>query len=82
MSLSIFASIEGNASSIVTLVPSAENIEANSTPITPPPIMARLSGTLSNLNRSSLVSTPSLSSPGIGISAGFEPTASIVCLAS
>ena len=80
--LSILASIEGNASSIVTLVPRAENIEANSTPITPPPIMARLLGTFSKLKSSSLVSTPSLSSPGIGIRAGYEPTASIVCFAS
>ena len=80
--MSMFASMECSASSMVTLVPRAENMEANSTPITPPPIIARLLGTFSNLKRSSLVSTPSLSSPGIGIRAGFEPTASIVCFAS
>ena len=40
-SLSILAIKEGSASRIVTFVPSACQIPANSTPITPPPMISR-----------------------------------------
>ena len=56
-------------------------MEANSTPITPPPMMLKLLGTSFNWKSSSLVNTPSLSSPGIGTKAGLEPTAKITCFA-
>ena len=76
ISLSIFGTSLGMASRIVTFVPRAAYTVANSTLMTPPPIMTRLSGTSFIRNRSSLVMTPGRSMPGIGIRSGLEPDAS------
>src|ERR1019366_8823842 len=56
----------GNASSTVTWLPRSLNIEANSQPIAPPPMMATDAGSFSSDSTSSEVSTtvPSTSNPG------------------
>ena len=82
ISLSIFGTSLGIASRIVTLHPSAENAVANSTLITPPPIITRLSGISSSLNNSSLDNTPLRSIPESGSINGLLPAARIIFLAS
>ena len=54
---------------------------ANSTLMTPPPMMTRLSGTSRSRKSSSLVRTPGRSMPGIGRITGLEPAASTTCSA-
>ena len=80
-SLSMFAIREGSASRIVTFVPSVCQIPANSTPITPPPMISREeNGSLSQESSSSLVIMPGRSCPGIGGIEGTLPDASRICL--
>ena len=62
-------------STTVTFAPNVLNTVANSKPITPPPIMARLSGRVVSESNSVEVTTPSRSAPGIGKGRGREPVA-------
>ena len=73
ISLSKLGRISLQYSTMVTLTPNEESIEASSTPITPPPITQMLSGSCSSDNTSSLVIASS--APGIGSIAGLEPVA-------
>ena len=65
---------------MVTRMPRDENTDANSAPITPPPIISRLSGACCSPNSPSLVRTPGSSSPSMGRFMGFEPEASSTCV--
>ncbi|MNH40384.1 hypothetical protein D3C79_1017030 [compost metagenome] len=67
----------GSISTIVTRQPRLLYTLANSQPITPPPMMHKLSGTSGSANASSLDITPSRSAPGIGTRVGSEPVAMI-----
>ena len=61
---------------MVTFLSSDENIVANSTLITPPPMIIKLSHLiLGFVKKSSLVNTPSVSIPGILGIAGLDPVA-------
>ena len=82
ISLSMLARMRSSASTTVTRQPRALNTEANSMPITPPPMMTRLWGSLSQSSSSSLVTTPGKSAPGIGGTAGVEPVAMRMCSVS
>ena len=68
---------------MITLLPKAENILANSHPITPAPIISNFFGTIlkSGDNISSLVKILSWSILNAGISAGEEPVAIITLFA-
>ncbi len=65
-SLSISGKMLAIFSIMVTLLPKVENIEANSTPITPPPIIAISVGSSVKDNISVLVKIPSPSKPFMG----------------
>ena len=77
-SLSTGARILGKNSITVTFDPNALNIPANSMPITPPPITAKLLGTSLNSNIFSLVNTPGRVIPGILGIDGIDPVAIII----
>ncbi len=74
-SLSVGARMRGSASIIVTSLPMSTSIDANSTPITPPPMMATRGGSSVRLSTWSdeRTRTPSKSSPGSAL--GVEPVA-------
>ncbi len=57
-------------------------MQANSRPITPPPIMARRGGTSLICSKLVLSTTPSSFRPRIGKEAEVEPVASSICAAS
>ena len=72
----------GAASRMVTRAPAAAQTHASSTPITPPPMMARRSRGRRSDSRPSLVTTPGVSRPGMGGRAGSEPAATRMWAAS
>ena len=67
---------------MVTFVPNALNMLANSTPTWLPPMTTRLSGSSSSSRMSSVVSTPGRSRPSMGSRADSEPVAMIIFLAA
>ncbi len=74
-SASSLPKILGAASRTVTLLPKARKIQANSIPMTPPPIMSKRGGTSERSRISSLDKTPGRSFPGMSSSAFTEPLA-------
>ncbi len=68
----------GNASMIATSDPSLLNMQPNSVPSGPPPMMIRLVGTSSRCSALSLVITSGDSTPGIGIVLALDPVATII----
>ncbi len=77
-----FCKSEGRASTIVTSEPKELKIEANSTPITPPPITISRLGRYSKSRIFSLSMTRGESMPSTGIRAGIEPLVIKMCFAS
>ena len=74
--------ISGSISMTVTCVPSMEYSEANSTPMTPPPITARRSGISGNERAPVESMTNGLSlAPGMGGITGTDPVARITWVA-
>ena len=74
-SRSRLATSRSRASTMVIWHPAAAQTAASSTPITPPPMITmRFRGRMS-AKSSSLVTTPGVSSPGMGGRAGTEPAA-------
>ncbi len=73
--------MEDRYSITVTWLPKELKMQANSRPITPPPIMARRDGTSFICSRLVLSTTPSNSRPGMGREAEVEPVASSICVA-
>lgn len=74
MSVSMNGRISGSNSTTSTREPSAAKREANSTPMTPPPMTTRRSGMWS-IASSPVESTTRPSAPGIGGMTGSEPVA-------
>ncbi len=67
---------DGSASRTVTWLPRSENIEANSQPIAPPPMMATDAGAVLSDRTSSEVRINRPSTPKPGIVRGTDPDAS------
>ena len=72
----------GIISTTVTFLPSVANSVANSIPMTPPPMMTKLSGSSVIARTSSLVTTFLPSRPGIGGREGVEPIARMILSAT
>ena len=78
ISSSTGARMSGNISTMVTFEPSALNMQASSTPITPPPTQMMLSGVLGKFQHVSLLITLFPSMPGKGGKSGTDPVARII----
>ena len=74
-STSVGARIRGSASMIVTSLPMSASIDANSAPITPPPMMATRAGSSSSSSTWSDDSTRVPSKSRRGSERGYEPVA-------
>ena len=78
ISASSAGNIWGIISRIVTFAPILWNIWANSSPITPPPMITILCGSCSMVRASSLVMTPGSSIPLMGTLDGLAPVAMMI----
>ena len=76
-SASVMGRMRGSASSSVTSLPTSTSIDANSAPITPPPMIATRGGTSSSSSTWSDDSTRTPSKSRPGSDRGTEPVASI-----